>query len=120
MTYSSTQREVRYRIAARQSGNTITSWHRQITLDGNGEVDIVTFEAHCSQLPGEPGCIVVWTPQLSPNGRLLEQYSCSNVNCASPGECVLEYSTDEEEWFEVTQNEPPETEDCFFRCRCSG
>lgn len=120
MTYTSTQREARYRIAADQQGAFITKWYREVRLSKDGTIDTTTFEAYCTDDPTEPQCELLWTPAVSPDGKLIEKYTCTNVGCEGPDGCILQYSRDGEEWMDVTDDGPAETENCYFRCRCGG
>ena len=120
MSYSTTQREACYKIKEGQTGRSIYKWFRSVQVGEDGTPDIVTFEAFCKDEPDEQRCDLVWDSDVSEDGKLVQNYSCSNVSCDSTDGCTLQYSRDDEEWFDVTADEPPATEDCYFRCRCSS
>jgi len=119
MTYSTTQGEARFCIQSGQQGDIITKWFREVTEDQNGDPHISMFKAYCEADTGQPRCDLVWTSEVSQDGKLIQNYTCAPASCQNG--CVLQFSLDDKTWTDVTeQDQPSPTKDCYFRCRCDG
>lgn len=119
MAYSTTQREARYKIREGQEGTIITRWYRNVERDNEGNpTGVVVFEGLCEEDNGEGRCKLVMVPGTDGDSTLVLKYTCKSVNCDAEGGCVLQYSWDDDEYFDVTADEPPPEQNCYFRCRC--
>ena len=125
MGYITTQKRACFKIQDRPEGTVIESWKRTVERDADGNpTGVVSFEANCTTDAEKGRCELEWKMSTSDDGSLTLTYLCTDVNCLGESEggtgCILQYSSDGIEYFDVTADEPPASEDCYFRCKCSS
>ena len=122
MSYTTVVREARFRIGDVSQGTCIKMWWRETDAFG-----VATFTAQCGPDDGEGRCALCWKQGANADAEVILAYACDDVNCLgttkkkSAGDdqgCVLQYSIDGREFTDVTPEEPPASQNCYFRCLC--